>query len=155
MPRHEKRAARALSAEGLDAYAPVVHVKVRWSDRWKHVEQPMFPGYLFCRFDPALEMGVVRSNRSVLYVAPVGDAPVPIPDRDVEMIRLAERSGAHLEVTRRLEPGEAVAVVSGPLEGLTGTLVRRDDELRLTIKVDMLQQGVEARVELEDVRPLD
>src|SRR2546430_13551223 len=39
------------SGQGLECFLPLYKSIRRWSDRKKELEQPLFPGYLFCRFD--------------------------------------------------------------------------------------------------------
>src|SRR5256885_2089654 len=47
--RAEKRVEKRISALGLTAWLPIVKERHRWSDRWREVECPLFPGYLFAR----------------------------------------------------------------------------------------------------------
>ena len=48
-PRAEKAVARALEAKQVVHWLPTYlqKRKGKWSDRWKEVEFPLFPGYLF------------------------------------------------------------------------------------------------------------
>ena len=52
VPRKEKATAQALRSKGYEDFLPMYSMKRRWSDRMKVVEMPLFPGYVFCRFDP-------------------------------------------------------------------------------------------------------
>ena len=41
-----------LRERGYEEFAPSYKVEKRWSDRTKQIEQFLFPGYIFCRFNP-------------------------------------------------------------------------------------------------------
>src|ERR1043165_693362 len=42
---------RILRNKGYNEFLPVYRARRRWSDRVAVVELPLFPGYVFCRFD--------------------------------------------------------------------------------------------------------
>src|SRR5450759_5447624 len=47
--RAEKKVEARLAALGLSPWLPTVKERNRWSDRWREVVCPLFPGYLFAR----------------------------------------------------------------------------------------------------------
>jgi len=49
--RYEKIVASTLLSKGYEGFLPLYSQRRRWSDRMKELELPLFPGYLFCRFD--------------------------------------------------------------------------------------------------------
>src|ERR1700726_677092 len=49
--RHEKNIATLMHGKGYEPFLPLYKGRRRWSDRFKEMELPLFPGYLFCRFD--------------------------------------------------------------------------------------------------------
>lgn len=46
--------------------------------------KPLFPGYLFARFCPALDLDRVRYARGVLRVVNSGGVPIPIEDETIQ-----------------------------------------------------------------------
>src|SRR5215831_6448579 len=50
-PRCEKLVALQLRNKGYEEYLPMYRSRRRWSDRVKKIELPLFPGYIFCKFD--------------------------------------------------------------------------------------------------------
>jgi len=63
--RFEREVSEALRQKGYEEFAAFYRTRRRWSDRTKTVEFPLFPGYIFCRFDGAgpLRCGRVRRSR--------------------------------------------------------------------------------------------
>ena len=64
--RFEKVVSLHLRGKGYEEYLPTYRSRRNWSDRVKEIEQPLFPGYIFCKFDvtnrfPLLVIPGVRS----------------------------------------------------------------------------------------------
>src|SRR5258708_39419186 len=49
--RSEAPVSESLSKKGYGCFSPTYLSRKRWSDRTKVQEQPIFPGYIFCRLD--------------------------------------------------------------------------------------------------------
>src|ERR1700757_2567978 len=58
-PKGEDRTSNELSVRGFESFLPMQRLQRRWSDRIKTIEAPVFPGYLFCRFEPRWRIGVL------------------------------------------------------------------------------------------------
>ena len=84
--RFEKVVSQTLRNNGFTEYLPLYTKMSQWSDRTQKLELPLFPGYVFCRFDPKRTFSVLRLP-SVLHVLSVGSKPAEIPDAEVETIR--------------------------------------------------------------------
>src|SRR5216684_4012562 len=50
--RYENTVASHLQARGYESFLPLYKCQRRWSDRFKEIELPLFPGYVFCQFNP-------------------------------------------------------------------------------------------------------
>src|SRR4051812_42525791 len=88
----ERLAASVLEAKGFEQYLPSYQVKRRWSDRTVETTVPLFPGYVFCRFDPSQKLPVV-STPGVVSVVGFGNVPAPIDDSEIEAIQAVLLSG--------------------------------------------------------------
>lgn len=138
-PRQEKALARRLLAAGLPFYLPCTENRVRAGRRVLVSRVPVFPGYLFARGTAADRVRVLDTGRAAAVLRVV-DA-----DRlwdDLRRVRRVLDSGAPLEPHDRAEPGDPVRVRSGPLAGLTGTVVRHAGGCRLLVRVDFIGRGV-------------
>jgi transcriptional antiterminator RfaH len=126
----ERRAAQHLSERGYQAYLPLVATRRR--DRvvrsmWHDVSVPLFPRYLFCRFDPSRDpWRPVMHTPGVASLVRVGDRPIACPDGAVEALLATEEGRRTLEAPRVLfAPGDAVSLGAGSaLEGHQGVIVR-------------------------------
>ena len=78
--------ARALRQRDLEAFLPLYQVKRRWSDRYRLVDLPLFPTYLFCRLSHG-EHSVALQVPGVRSVVGRMEGPEPIDEREIEAVR--------------------------------------------------------------------
>jgi transcriptional antiterminator RfaH len=143
-PRQEKALARQLCAAGLSFYLPCAPHRTRVRNRVLTSYRPLFPGYVFVRVSDDERGGVYVENR-VARLATVGDQ-----DRlwaDLRNVRRLLDLGRPVTAEDRLGPGAPVAVRTGPLAGLTGTVVRAVSGHKFVVRVDLIQRGVSVVVD--------
>ncbi len=150
--RHEAAVASQLAEKGIEAFLPTLPRWSRWKDRRKRVHWPLFPGYCFVQFDPANSLAV-RSCAGVVTLVATGGKPAEIPAAEIESIRTLVMSDLQFDPCPLIHEGDTVKVVSGPLRGVVGRLVRKGTHARLMLAVDLIGQGVSVEVDAADVRP--
>lgn len=144
-PRQDKCLARRLFAARIPFYAPTAARKSVVRGRVMVARVPLFAGYVFFR-GTAADRAWVRTTGRAGAVLAVADQ-----DRlwaDLRQVGRLVGSGRPVFPEDRIEPGAAVRVRSGPLAGLTGTVVRAGAGRRFVVQVDFIRRGV--AVELED-----
>jgi len=143
--RAEKKVERRIAAMGLEPWLPVVKERHRWSDRWREVECPLFPGYLFAKATNAEWHKILRTP-GILTVVKEGGKPALLADSFVTSLRDAvRREGAVPEpITERVDyaPGDEVIVQEGVLCGVRGIVRERSGRRTLVIWVTELGRGV-------------
>jgi transcription antitermination factor NusG len=149
----ELRAAQAFSARGLEYCLPLRKVRRRWSDRYKIVEFPLFPGYVFCRFHRS-RRAVVLSTPGVLHVVGFGGVPAPLDAEEMAGVLAIAASGLPAEPWPYLKTGQKVMIGEGPLAGVPGIVCRATSHCRLVVNVTLLQRALSVEVESYWVRPL-
>jgi transcription antitermination factor NusG len=118
----ERVSATHLRERGYDQFAPSYRSERRWSDRIKEIEQYLFPGYIFCRFDPADRLRVLTAP-GVVDLVGFGKTPERIPDEEIERVRRMVESGLLVSPHPFLNVGQTVLIERGPLTGMEGILV--------------------------------
>src|SRR5581483_12032662 len=126
----EKVAATVLDSKGYEHYLPVYRSKRRWSDRVVETDKPLFPGYVFCRFDAQQRLPVLTTP-GVVSVIGFGREPAPIADSEIQAIQAVLSSGLAAEPHRFLHQGQRIRINRGSLEGLEGILVKQKNEWRM------------------------
>jgi len=151
VPRKEKATAQTLRAKGYLDFLPMYAVRRRWSDRMKTVEMPLFPGYVFCRFDAKIRLPILKIP-TVMSVAGLGKTPQPIPDEEIEALQVVCKSGIQPIPCPFITAGAKVQILEGPLTGLEGILTETTG-VRLVLSVTLLQRSVSVEVDRDWIAP--
>lgn len=122
--------------------------------RRRFVTRPLFPRYLFCRFDPAVLYRAVRYAPDVLDIVSHGNTPTVVADPLIETLQSWAGDGVDLITLQpSLRVGDQVEIISGPLQGLFGTILNEPEErARITLLLSFLQEGAQLSVDRADLR---
>lgn len=83
------------------------------------VVRPLFPRYLFCRFEPAIHYRAVRYAPDVIDVVQFGPVPAVVPDRAISDLKAWVGDGFNApSLEPALHCGDIVVLGEGPLMGL-------------------------------------
>ncbi len=151
--RKEGYVASQILGQGYECLLPTYKSVRTWSDRVKEVEQPLFPGYLFCRFDFQNRRPVITTP-GVLQIVGYGRTAISIPDAEIQSLQLAISSGMPKQPWPYLEVGQRVRVNYGSLRGLEGILVNVKGNHRVVLSVTLLQRCVAMEVETSWLSPI-
>jgi transcriptional antiterminator RfaH len=151
-PRAEKSIARQLAKQGIGFYLPLYEKHWRKNGRNQHSHLPLFPGYLFLCGDAQDRIRALETNQ-IVQTLPVRDESRLL--RDLNRVHRLIQSGMPLTPEERLEPGQPVEIIAGPLQGMEGKIVRRGKDLNFFIEVDFLQRGASVEIDASAFRPLE
>jgi transcriptional antiterminator NusG len=151
--RHEQVVRSQLDEKQIAAFLPTIARWSRWKDRKKKVDFPLFPGYVFARFETADRLAVLKCTGVVSIVSFNGE-PAPVPDQEIDNIRTLVESMLSYDPCPMIKTGAMVEVTHGPLKGVIGRLTRKGAQDRLVLSVDLIGQAVSVQVDAADVKPL-
>jgi len=151
--RHEKRVAEQLQERGIEHFLPLYRSVRRWKDRKKELELVLFPGYVFIRLDLSDRLRVLQLPGVVRFVSFNGQ-PATLPKDDIEGLRNGLSHNLVAEYHPFLQVGRRVQVISGPLSGAQGILVRRRNDSRLVISIEAIMRSVAVEIDATDVIPI-
>lgn len=150
-PRSEKTLARRFCDRGTSYYLPLYPHEWRVRGRRFNSYLPLFPGYVFLYGDMDDRLNALETNL-VAHVLPVDDQEEL--HRSLARVYRLLATGAPVTPEERLQPGDPVEIIKGPLAGLEGKVIKRGKHLRLVIEVQFLQRAVSAEVESWMIQPL-
>jgi transcription antitermination factor NusG len=148
--QHEKVVADVLSAKGFEVFLPLYDSIRRWKDRQKLLSLPLFPCYVFIRGEVGRCLQVVNTP-GVHMILNQGEHFAVIPENEIEAIRRTVEGPFRMEPHPFLRCGDRVRVVCGSLQGVEGILVRKKNQFRLVLSVDMLAKSVAVEIDAADV----
>lgn len=152
--RHEKRIAQHLSLREIEHYLPLYRAERKWRDGSRvTVELPLFPSYIFVRFNRSERVSVLSVPGALAVVGGTGGAPAPLPDAAIEALRVGLQ--AHrIEPHPLLRVGKLARIRAGAFAGMTGIVVRKKSGYRIVLTLEQIMQSVAVELDEDDVEPL-
>jgi transcription antitermination factor NusG len=144
--RWENATEGLLQNKGFETLLPTYPATRRWSDRSKIVESPLFPGYVFCRFDIHDRLPVLITP-GVISVVGRGKTPIAVAESEITALQIVIRSGIQTQPWPYLEIGERVQIKNDVLEGMEGILTSFKGHQRVIISVVLLQRSVALEID--------
>ncbi len=142
----EKLTATVLENKGFENFLPTYRVKRKWSDRLVETDVPLFPGYVFCRFEVKQRLPILTTP-GVVSVLGFGSEPAAIADSEIEAIQAILESGFSAEPCDYLYEGQRVRVTSGALEGVEGVLLKKKNQWRMIVSVTILNRSISVEID--------
>ena len=149
----ERLASSTLQAKGYQQFLPEVRSRRRWSDRTKELQVPLFPGYVFCRFDAAHRVPILESP-GVVGIVGFGSLLAPIPAEEILAVETMLRLCRHVEPYPSLPIGQKIRIEHGPLAGVEGIVVAFKNGFRLVASVTLLQRSVSVEIDRDWACPV-
>lgn len=150
LPQNEKSAVKQLALRGVEAFLPTYETVRVWKNRQRvRTVLPLFPTYLFVHID-CRQRGRVLQSPGVIHIVGNSRGQIPVPDAEIELLRSGVR-GRKMEPYRDLVMGTKVRIKSGSMQGVQGVLVRKSNELRFVLALEMINQYAAIEVDAEDL----
>jgi transcriptional antiterminator RfaH len=126
-PREEERADVNLRAWGVETFAPKISEGRlnQFNSRCVFVNKPLFPGYIFARFDFNTSCHQINGTRGIQRIVGFGDGPTPVDDQIIDLIRSRTNPSGYVDLAQDFVPGTQLTIGDGPLKGLAGVLERK------------------------------
>ena len=153
-PQHDTAVAAGLEARGLEPFAPTYRIPrshIR-ADR-RLTQPPLFPGYVFCRFN-RVERPTVLKTPGVLSIVGFGGLPTAVPPEEVERIQKMIISGEGVQPCPYLTAGDRIRVEHGPLKGVEGLVQQIKGDWRLVVNVTLLQRSISVQIDRDMITKL-
>jgi transcription elongation factor/antiterminator RfaH len=150
----EDRAEKNLQAGRIETFTP--KIKERRPDKSQgnpsFVVRPLFPRYLFARFDAAESLHKVSYARGVHSVVAFGERPSPVADEVIEIIKAQSDADSFVRVGEELRAGDRVMINSGPLKNFYGVFEgRMKDRDRVLVLLSAMSYQSHVTVERDSL----
>jgi transcription antitermination factor NusG len=150
LPQNERSVARHLDIRQVESFLPTYESTHVWKNRQRvKIALPLFPSYLFVR--------IGREERSKVLQAPgalriVGSSrgPLPIPENEIDFLR-SDFCGRRVEPFRELVVGKKVRIKYGPMQGISGVLVQKRNNLRFVLTLELINQHAAVEVDADEL----
>jgi transcription antitermination factor NusG len=148
----ERRVAYGLAKRGLEHFLPCYSSVRQWKDRRVRLEMPLFPGYLFVRM-PLLERMRALVVPNVVSLVGRKDSPAVITEDEITWIWSGATHG-QAEPHQHLQAGQLVIIACGPMAGMKGILLRKQNNTRVVVSIASIARAFAVDVDGACVEPL-
>jgi transcription antitermination factor NusG len=153
VPQNEKSAVKHLGLREVESFLPTYEMVRVWKNRQRvHLVLPLFPSYLFVRIN-SRERSKVLASPGVLRIVGNSREPLPVPDTAIEFLR-SDFCARKVEPYHELVVGQKVRIKSGAMQGLEGVLVRKNNNLRFVLTINLISQHAAVEISAQNLEPV-
>lgn len=153
VPKNEKSVLKHLALRSVESFLPTYESTHTWKNRQRvQITLPLFPSYLFVHIDLSERIKVLQSP-GVLHIVGNGRNHIPLERAEMEFLRWGFQ-GRRIEPYRELVVGRKVRIKTGVMEGIVGTLVRKNSSLRFVLSLNLINQHASVEVDADCLEPV-
>lgn len=149
--QHEKSVVQALCSRGHRVFLPLYSTTRLWRRRPVKIQLPLFPGYLFLQGGLERQMQI-QATSGVVGLVKSGGSPAIVPEHQIAAVRRLLEQPSNVEPHEYLHAGDRVMVISGPLQGIEGMLLRTKGAFRLVVSMELLGRAASVEVSISCVQ---
>jgi transcriptional antiterminator RfaH len=145
-PKKEEEATSYLSTKGVEIFSPLIEAFNARNAKVAKELKPLFPGYIFGKFDLEQNYPLVRWGKGVKCVLGFGGYPVSISEEVVEIIKEKADARGVVRLKGDYKPNDVVRIKTGPLKDLLGIFERwvsESERVRILLNLIGYQPAVE------------
>lgn len=140
-PQEEDRAEQNLTAWGVQSFNPKIKKAQinQFSGKAIYLSQPLFPRYIFARFDVEKSLHKIYYTRGVQKVISFNGIPTPVNDDVITLIQSKVADDGFVRLEDELRRGDEVRINNGSMKGINGIFDRTmKDKSRVMILLNTL-----------------
>jgi transcriptional antiterminator RfaH len=156
-PKEEDRVDQNLAVLQVETFSPKIK-KIQlneFSGKAVYFRRPMFPRYVFARFEANSLLHKILYTRGVQKLVSFNNLPITVDDEIIDLIRSRVGEDGFVKLNDDLQPGDQVTVNKGSMCGITGIFDRAtNDKNRVMILWGAINYQASVIVDRESVTRL-
>lgn len=135
-PKQEDRANSNLRVWGVETLHPKLKTRRvnEFSGAVTYLTKPMFPRYIFAKFDARKQLAKISFTRGVHHVVSFGGQPTWVEDEIIQIISARIDENGFVRIGDDLKQGDRVVIKAGPLRDFEGVFERElNDSERISV----------------------
>ena len=155
-PNSHHRAVKNLNRQGFETFLPLHDTTSRKLSQFISTTKPLFPGYMFIRFDRSdSEWHKINNTYGVSRLITFNSIIKSIPTSFVDsLMKRYDLSGQLLPI-QKLKKGDQVTVLTGPFANFIATVEKYEADHRIWILMDLMGRKAKIQTPSDDIRLLD
>ena len=132
-------AAKNLNRQGFETFLPLHDTTSRRTSRFINTSKPLFPGYMFIKFDRAeSEWHKINNTYGVSRLITFNSILKSIPTSFVDSLMKRYDLSDKLLPIQKLKKGDQVTVLKGPFANFIATVEKYEADQRIWILMDLM-----------------
>ena|SRR2546423_1808407 len=151
-PKQEDRADYNLRAWNIETFSPKFRECRRnpFTGEPSYAIKPLFPGYIFARFEVGSLYHKIRYTRGIHSVVSFDTYPIPVDQEIIDLIQQRVSKDSFVKLAGELVPGDQVVIKEGPLKDFTGVFLQElKESQRVVILLNTVSYQARALVDKE------
>jgi transcriptional antiterminator RfaH len=139
--KQESRANNNLKLWGIETLYPKLRSRRvnEFTGRSTYITNPLFPRYLFAKFNPSTQLSDISFTRGIHQVVSFGDQPTPVDEDIIGIIRARMDKDGFVKIGGELKEGDKIVIKAGPLRDFQGIFERElKDNERISVLLDTI-----------------
>jgi len=153
-PRHEKKVTEILLNKNREVFLALLSTKRKLKDRTRMVDLPMFPSYVFCKFEYKERFSILETQ-GIIKIVNFQGKPSIVPNWQIESLKRILDNPETLKMESYFRQGDLVEVKGGPFKGLRGTVKQLKGEARLMITIEGIMQSISVEIDPDSVETVN
>ena len=150
------KAKKNLTLQGFEVFLPLTDTTSRKLSRFINTSQPLFPGYMFVRFDRAeCEWHKINNtygvSRLITYNSILKSIPTDLVDH---LMKRYDLSGKLLPM-QKLKKGDQVKILKGPFANFIATVEKYEANQRIWVLMDLMGRKAKIQTPLDALKRSD
>ena len=132
-------AAKNLNRQGFETFLPLHDTTSRRLSRFLNTSKPLFPGYMFIRFDRVeSDWHKINNTYGVSRLITFNSILKSIPTTIVDSLKMRYDLSGKLLPIKKLKKGDQVTVLKGPFANFIATVEKYEADQRIWILMDLM-----------------
>jgi transcriptional antiterminator RfaH len=150
-PKEEPRADMNLAAWGVETLAPKILERRtnEFSGKPSYFVKPLFPRYIFARFNAERLLRKVHYTRGVHSIVSLDGRPIKVDESVIEVVKSRIKEDGYVKIGEDLNVSDKVVVKSGALKNFEGIFERR---IKASDRIMILMTAItyQGRISIEE-----
>ena len=149
------QAVKNLNQQEFETFLPLNDITSRKASRFINSMQPLFPGYMFIKFDKTNTRWCKINNtygvtRLITFNSMLKSIPTVVVDN---LIKRCDPLGKLLPI-EKLKKGDEIKILKGPFANFIATVEKYETDQRIWILMDLMSRQTKIQVQAVDLEAL-
>jgi transcriptional antiterminator RfaH len=153
-PNSHHQATKNLNQQGFETFLPLSDFTSRKASRFISTNRPLFPGYMFIRFNRTeTKWHSINNTYGVSRLVTFNSILKSIPTTFVNSLMMRYDLSGKLLPIKKLKKGDQVKVLKGPFANFIATVEKYESDQRVWILMDLMGRKTKIQTPSDTLHP--